>query len=83
VLVVIGRSTVGAPERRAKLAATTAAARRQGTQVLWLDLESGGCDRAPMRDSTALTESDSCGVLTDPASIGRLTEAVRTALLRR
>jgi hypothetical protein len=82
VLVVIGRSTAGSPERMAKLEATSAAARRHRTQVVWLDFEPGGCDRAPMRDSTALTEPNACSVLTDPASIGRVTQVARTALFR-
>jgi hypothetical protein len=80
VLVVIGQSATVSMARRARLEANAALARRSGLKVVWLDLESGGCDTAPPRDSTTLGEPATCGLLADEPTSARALDGARQFL---
>ena len=80
VLVVVGRSATVSPERRARLEANAALARRGNVKVVWLDLERDGCAASPPRDSTTLGEAAACGVLGDQATLARALDVARRFL---
>lgn len=80
VLIVIGRSATVSLERRARLEADTALARRINLNVVWLDLELGGCDTSAPRDSTTLVEPEACGLLADQPSLARALAGARRFL---
>ena len=80
VLVVIGRSAAVSAERRARLELNAAGARRIDLQVVWLDLERGGCDASPRRDATTLAEPAACGVLADSGTVALALDGARRFL---